>query len=572
MRRSLPMLVIFGLILLSDNPTLGAPPDAGQIFREQKSFDPQRLERLPVPEEQDKEAPPGDSGAKVLVKGFRFSGFAGVASDAELQPLVQAAVGHEASLADLQRLVRQVTTYLRDKNYLLARAYLPRQDVTEGIIEIAAIAGQSEGKATLQPDATRRLRDSVLTILADHAIIPGQALQQSPLERATLLMNDLPGISARSTLERGSVPGTTRVLIEASEGPLFSGQLSADNFGNRYTGALRGTTQLSLNDPFGIGDQLRLALTGAEDLFSGTIGYSLPLGSSGLKGGLTYSGLSYELGKELSSLDADGRADTLSLNLSYPHIRSRNFSLWQGFVYEFRNLEDRIGGDRVRDRALQVATSDLTVSSYDRFGGGGLTSFRVGLTVGSLDLGEDAEAVADAVGPETEGRYRKITYSLARLQRLSNELTLFGALSGQWASKNLDSSEKFILGGPAAVRAYPVGEAAGDEGHCLTVELRYDLPVKPSWSDIQLVAFFDAGHITLNEDTWANSVNNADGRNNYWIQGAGAGINLGKASRYAVRASFAHTIGGNPGRSLNGKNADNKDDDSRVWLQGIFWF
>lgn len=573
MRRFLPIIFCLCAFLLSGGMVLGAAaPDAGQLLLEQKQLEPQFPEQLPVPEKMETErGPMTETGVKVRIKGFRFSGIDGVADEAELQILVQGEVGKELGLTELQQLAKRVTTYLRGKNFLLARAYLPKQDVTGGIVEIAVIAGRIEGRAGIRP-GSRRIHDSLLAGMANAGVAPDAALQGNELERSLLLMNDLPGVSARAILERGSAPGTTRVVIDAAEGPLFTGGLAVDNFGNHYTGTLRGSAQAAVNDPFGIGDQFRLALTGADGLRSAVVGYALPLGSSGLKASINYSKLTYELGKELSDLDAEGRADTLAVNISYPYIRTRAFSLWQGLSYEHRKLEDEIDDAVVRDRGLNLATADLTASAYDRFGGGGLTSMRAGLTFGHLNLGVGADAAADAAGPGTEGDYGKVNYSLSRLQRLANELTLFGAVNGQLAGQNLDSSEKFLLGGPAAIRAYPVGEAAGDEGHSMTVELRYDLPNKPSWSDIQLVTFFDAGNITLYNETWDNAVNTATGRNNYWLYGGGAGVNLGKTGRYALRASFAHTVGGNPGRSTTGKNADNKTNDSRFWLQGILWF
>jgi len=548
-------------------------PDAGRIFREQKELAPQLPERLPPSEgEEDEGQKVSDDGARVLVKGFRFTGIDGLADEAALQELVKEAVDKEQSLADLQQLARRVATYLREKNFLLARAYLPEQDVTEGIVEIAVIAGRVEGEATLLPDPTRRLRDSVLSGFVNAGIQPGEPLRGDGLERSILLINDIPGLSARGVLERGDTPGTTRVLIEAVEGPLFGGNASVDNFGNRYTGTLRGTTQVTLNDALGLGDELRLGVTGAEDFYSGAVNFALPIGSSGLRAGVGYSALYYELGKEFSALDADGRADSLSLSLQYPFVRTRAFSFWQGFTYAYRDLEDRIDRDVVRDHELHLATFEWTLSASDRFGGGGLTSARAGFTIGGLKLGIGADAAADAAGPDSEGRFSKFTYSFSRLQRLTNQLTAFGALNGQFASQNLDSSEKFILGGPTAVRAYPVGEAAGDEGHSLTLELRYDLPVMSRWSDIQLVTFFDAGNITFYADPWNNAVISATGENDYWLYGGGFGVNLGKVGRYALRTSFAHTLGNNPGRSLDGNNADGKDGDSRAWVQGVVWF
>jgi hypothetical protein len=68
-------------------------------------------------------------------------------------------------------------------------------------------------------------------------------------------------------------------------------------------------------------------------------------------------------------------------------------------------------------------------------------------------------------------------------------------VSGQTASKNLDSSEKFSLGGINGVRAYPQGEASGDEGYRGTVELRHN--VMPN---VQATVFYDWGKVTINRN------------------------------------------------------------------------
>jgi hemolysin activation/secretion protein len=293
---------------------------------------------------------------------------------------------------------------------------------------------------------------------------------------------------------------------------------------------------------------------------------------SGLKGGISYTGLDYELGRELKSLDAHGRADTLGVNFSYPILRSRAFSLWSNLSYELRMMKDYANGAITRKREVHAGTADLAVSAYDTFGGGGLSGISLALTAGDLQLGVPADAGVDATTAQIAGGYFIFNYSASRLQKLIGDFTLFASVSGQLAGGNLDSSEKFILGGPGGVRSYPVGEASGDEGHSFSSELRYDLPSRGVWGSLQLVGFLDAGNITLNKTEWTNAISNATGKNNYWLSGGGLGVNLSRADRYAVRASWAQTLGNNPGRSITGMDTDNRSDDNRFWLQASVWF
>ncbi len=553
-----------------------AQPDSGLILQEQRPPAQTLPDRLPDPDKQEVIKPAlDDTGVKVTVKGFRFTGrFEGMATEAELQELVKDSIGKELTFAGLQHAAAQVTNYLREKKgFLLARAYLPKQDVTAGIIEIAILSGRVDGQVKIDIKPPSRIRPGILQGLADHAVPEGSPARMDHIERAVLLMNDLPGISAQASLEPGRDPGTTRLVINAAEQRLFHALLSIDNHGDRYTGDWRGMAQASLYDPLGLGDQLTASFTGAEHMYQARAAYGLPLGSTGLAVGVSYTHLFYRLGKELEYLDAKGQADTIGANLTYPLLRTRRASLWAGLGGEHLILSDEANTAKTRDRKLTLGNASLTGNFFDGFAGGGLTSASITGTAGSVDLsGLESNKLSDDAGPKTHGGFTKMTYSLARLQRVTRLVALFGSIRGQLASGNLDSSQKFILGGPTGVRAYPVSEAPGVEGHAMTAEARVDIPFLPVWAQTQLVGFFDAGWIKLNRDLWPGAITNAAGKNDYPLAGAGAGLNVGKAGLYSLRASYAHKIGPNEGRSTTGKDADNQSDNGRFWLQAIVWF
>lgn len=569
--RAVPIL----LLLLLTSAAFAAPPDAGSLLNQQRQPGTSLPQRLPQPDEQSVARPPlAETGAKVLVKGFRFSGLDGLATEAELQAVLADSIGRELGFGDLQALAARVTTYLRDrKGYLLARAYLPQQDVTAGIVEIAILAGRIDGSVKVDVRPPSRISQSLLEGIAARAVPAGSPARMEQLERAVLLVGDLPGIDARAALEPGSEPGTTRVAITASEGPLVDGAVIGDNFGDRYTGEWRATGLVAANDPFGWGDQLQLSITGAEHLVEGSIAYTLPIGATGANAALNYTGLSYELGKDLADLNAEGEAHTIGVKVNYPLMRTRAASLWGGLGFEYQMLTDEAGGVTIRDRDIPVGNVSVTGSFYDTFNGGGLTSATVTAYQGDMDLSDKGGAkTADAAGPEAAGSFFRSTYSLARLQRLTQDLSFLAAVRGQLTADNLDSSQKFILGGPTGVRAYPVSEGSGDEGHLFTAELRYDIPFMPVWAVTQLVGFYDAGRVKLHHDSWPGAVTNATGSNDYWLSGAGVGLNIGKDDLYSIRASYAHTIDDNDGRSITGENADGLSDHHRFWLQAVVWF
>jgi len=543
------------------------PPDAGSLLNEQRQQGSTLPSRLPKPDDGIAErATLTESGVKVTVKTITFSGATQLATDAELQALVSGSIGKQLSFAELQTLADKVTAYLRDiKGYLLARAYLPKQDVTEGSIEIAILSGKLEQEIKINIKQPARIRQSVLAGIAGNAMDQTGAVRTNQIERAAILMNDLPGVTVKASLEPGSAPDTTRLILDASEGNLFGGALYLDNHGDRNTGDLRATGQLAVYDPSGFGDQITLAVTGAEGSIQGRAGYSIPLGSSGLNLQLNWSTMYYKLGKEFASLDLNGNSNTTGIGLTYPLMRSRTTSIWSGLNFEYLYLEDKTGSTTYRKRNIPVANTDLTANLYDTWLGGGMSNLRAALYYGSLDVKN-----SDPTIRTNNGGFFRATYSLSRLQRVVEQLTVFASLRGQFAGSKLDSSQKFILGGPGGVRAYPVGEASGDEGHAATLEARYELPFMPKWFSTQLVGFVDTGWIKLNHS--GGTVNTATGKNDYQISGIGTGFNIAGNGIYTMQAYYAHSLGDNPGRNVNGTNADNRGASDRVWLQATVRF
>jgi hemolysin activation/secretion protein len=585
MKFKTPLSVVLGLH--SALALFSAPPDAGQLLREQQSQAERKLPQLPPSADipVSSQPAPKASGATVFVKEVHFTGNEGLASLDELQALAKNVTGKNASAAELQGLADKVTAALRTKGYFLARAYLPKQDVTGGVIQVAIIQARSDGEVVINPSEGVRVRERQLKQMVDAIIKPGQPLQERDLERVLLLMNDLPGVSAKAVLAPGAQPGTTRITLNVSEAKLFSGAFWADNYGNRYTGAARGNGLVSINDPFRIGDQFNVMFSGAEGLAQGRVAYTAPIGARGLEASASYTAMSYKLIGDLSSLEAKGTAETMNAGLGYPLIRRRFFNLNANASYEGKRLIDKVQGSTVRDKQIHSGTFGFTGDLSDKFNGGGYTSWSASASMGKLDLSNNpVDEFFDRIGPKAAGNFQKYNLSASRLQRVTNRLTFSGSYFGQFASGNLDSSEKFNLGGPYGVRAYAVGEASGDEGHLFNLELREDLPLDLKWGNLQAIGFFDTGNITLHHSKWPNAINTATRKNNYWLSGAGVGLVLSKPGLYSLRVSYAHKIGENDGRSADikeffgnvvspgGKDADGHESDGRVWLMGQVMF
>jgi hemolysin activation/secretion protein len=142
-----------------------------------------------------------------------------------------------------------------------------------------------------------------------------------------------------------------------------------------------------------------------------------------------------------------------------------------------------------------------------------------------------------------------------RLQRITEALRLALSYAAQLAADNLDSSEKFSVGGPTGVRAYPPGEAAGDDVHFAQAELRYNAG---SWLGGQLtpLVFLEYGRSRINHRTWEGFT----GKNVRRLSGAGIGAEWTMSAQVFVRGWYARKLGEETATA-------DTDKDSRVWLQ-----
>ena len=122
-------------------PLLAAPiPDAGSILRDQQNT-LQQPKELPLRQEDKTQPSKAEEGIMVEVKGFTFSGYDGVTTVTDLQSIVDGAQGKKLSFGELNALTNKITAHLKEKGWSQARAYLPTQDITSGIIHIAITQG-----------------------------------------------------------------------------------------------------------------------------------------------------------------------------------------------------------------------------------------------------------------------------------------------------------------------------------------------------------------------------------------------------------------------------------------------
>jgi hemolysin activation/secretion protein len=554
----LPLLLWLGLGAAPAASAVEPLPDAGSTLQQLPP------PALPMPYKQDvaplqapavSSAPVPDASARIAISGFRFSGNSRYPQE-QLQPLVQDAIGHELTLAQLNEVANRITERYQRDGYLLARAYLPPQDLRPGQpVEIAIVEGRYGRIAANNPT---RLRPAAV----ERALAPlhrGDIVERATLERSLLLLNDTPGISAKGTLAPGAETGSTDLVVDLTPQPMVSGNAELDNHGSRYTGIVRAGATLNLANPSGYGDLLTLrAMSSGDGMNYGYAGWLSPALANGSRLGLSYTDARYRLGKEFSVLDAHGDVRIASLYVATPLLRSRQRNLYAQLGYDAKKFEDRIDAAAIiKGKSADVWSLGLSGNADGN--SGSRSAFSAIYDAGKLWL-DPAALAFDEAG--THGRYHKFNLNLWHQRPLAAATELYALLAAQFASTNLDSSEKFQLGGASGIRAYPQGEAPGDDGYLLKLELRQALPpIVPLPGRLQLVGFIESGSVRLNKNPWPALT----GDNRRTLSGGGIGLLWSRPNDFTLSASLATRIGAAQARAEGDKGA-------RFWLQAIKYF
>jgi len=537
------------------------PPDAGSLLQQ---IEQQRRPQLPPKAALPVVPPPplqSLGGASVTVTSFRFAGNTLLGAE-RLTPAVASFLNRPLGFPELQAAATAVAAAYRQAGWVV-RVYLPQQDVSGGSVTIQIV--EAVFGAVRVEGTARRIAAERLTALVDAALAPGAALNGDALDRALLLIDDLPGVSVTGRLSEGQRQAETDLVLAVVDGPLISGDVSADNTGSRSTGTARLLVSASLNSPLRFGDLASATLLHTRGSDYLRAAYSVPIGSRGWRVGVNASHLSYEVVlPELAQLDARGTSTTFGVDGNYPLLRSRLANLYTAVTFDRRRFDNQSAGATTTRYTADSASAGLYGNLFDNLGGGGANTASAAFVQGRVDLNGSPNQAADAATTRTAGSFHKLRFAVARQQVLTDAVSLFGGLSGQRAGKNLDSSEKLFLGGPGGVRAYPVSEGGGSDGTLLNLEVRARLP-----ANVSLTGFYDWGSVRVNHD---NDITGAAVPNRFDLKGFGVSVGWVSGFGLGVKATLARRIGSNPNATLTGNDQDGSFRKNRLWLQASLPF
>ena len=471
------LLIALGGAAMFPSLLLAQVPPAGESGVGEKALEQSRPEIRPLEEElpplsiEDSRTvvDPG-AGPKFIVKKFQVKGNT-LIDEATLAPVLETGGGMEVTLGILHLIAQEISALYAMNGYVLTRAYVPEQEIENGIVTIQVVEG-TLGK--IQVSGNEKFKqEEILARL--QPLLADPALKESTLEKYLLRLNAIQGLKLKAVLKPGEVFGTSDLTLQATESRSYRIAFDADNFGSRFTGEQRYGLTGEAGSLLVLGDRLSVrGVKSNEDQDFINPSYSIPIGPYGTTVTLSYVFTEFNLGGELVVLNAGGQASIFTMDVSHSLVQTRSSEFHLSLGGKIRNFENELAG--------AVSSNDKLRNAYLAAGGFFKDPLRA-RTFYTLRLqqGFSESDVSDPLNSRFQGRGDALvsSFNVTRYQSaFIGKTYLMVAAKGQVASKRVLSPDQFAIGGFGSVRGYPLAEAAGDNGFFVSAELVAPFPFK----------------------------------------------------------------------------------------------
>lgn len=531
---------MFAPVILSTSAIAQTVPAQlpGSVEPGRRETAPPELPKPPVSLEWEIELPAGPEPPKSIanekfkLQDLKINGVTVYSRD-DLKDLFQEFIGKEITVAQFYGIARAIQGRYRADGYLLSFAYVPPQEVADGVFKVTIVEGFVEKVLIRNVDGA--LKETLERLLAP--IAEARPLRGQVLERYMLLGNDLSGVKISSVLQPAKTTrGASELVVTAHHKPVDA-QVSIDNRGSEFTGPWEGSATVGLNSLLGQGERLSVRGTttaNPRELKAVDLTYSHPIGSEGLLAGGTLSHSRARPGFTLQSLEVQTETTSAQISANYPVIRSREHTLRiSGGLGLLNSKVDVLKAPFSRDR-LRTARAGVSYNQAGFLGGGSGVSGTViqGLPIlAATEPDKETTSRADA-----DNAYTKFTGEIVHRQPLIERLSALVSISGQYSRTSLPAAEEFSLGGARFGRAYNVGEFTGEHGVAASAEISYNVEIQNTVVNSLIpYIFFDAGKV------WDKSSASSQGLSRS-LSSAGTGVRVGLPFGANLRFEYAKPV------------------------------
>ena len=402
--------------------------------------------------------------------------------------------------ADLaSSVLASATDFYISRGFITTRAYLPNQDLNDGVLQVYVAEGQVEEKRLMGDAKSMNLATTFLSGA-------GEPLTIRDLEQAVDQLNAVPGNDVTMSVLPGTQPQTSQVVFQNAGKPGVQGKVLLDNSGSEATGQNGVSVTLKAGNLLELGEVWTLSARESlseskKDSESYSLDLRVPYGYNTFGAGISKSGYDTVLvfpttGTELTS---EGASDSAYVSANRVVYRDQNSKHSVDLKLKRDSTESYIADTKIDVSSRSVSSlvlSSESVLGFDR-------SVLVVTPEISLGLHEVDNLPAGVNTPVENPQAEYLRYRLTLdwnqpFTLADNAMRWQSKLRAQHSSEPLYGSQQLIIGGASSVRGFYDVSASGDQGYFWqnSLFLQDSLSLGSTQVGVEYMLGYDIGRVT----------------------------------------------------------------------------
>ena len=388
------------------------------------------------------------------------------------------------TLGTVETVADKITQFYRDRGFILAKAYIPEQQIRDGVVTLTLLLG-TLGEVVVQDNDLYRA-EPIAAVFGDALTLP---VTSEVIEENIYLINDFPGLAVLGLFEPGSQVGDTKLNLDVKAEKRYHANIRYDNHGSNDTGDQRIYGEVLFNNLAGMADLLHI---GALNSFSPDnttyyqLRYSFNLFSPRWRLALGRTQNQFVLAQNsddfLATLELSGVTEQTDITLNYKLKRSRaeNYNIelvWENIVSDLQlgNVPDPSG---LLDDEI---TNNTLLFNFDVLQEGTQILHQGFVSLSSGEFIEGADPGQDETYSILNADYTLLSFF--QIPFFDAESRVIFRSSLQFTQSALSSISQFTMGGPTRTRGYPVDQFSADNAVYMGIDWVLNFP---SWLDFNL--------------------------------------------------------------------------------------
>ncbi len=377
-------------------------------------------------------------------------------------------------LGQIEAIADQITGFYRDRGFILAKAFIPKQEVREGIVTLTLLLGvlgeiKVLGNDLYSASSIRQVFDDMLTL----------PVFNEQIEERLYLINDYPGLIVDGYFVSGYQVGDSKLNINVKQEDRFNSNLRLDNHGTEDTGLYRTYADFQINNLFGIADRLHLSAlvtTSPSNTTYWRALYETNLFSPRWKGSISSSSNQYVVDQSLTTADLNiegkVRQNKVATKYQFKRARINNSHVELGYEQVISDISINKSSSNFLDEKVNNTMLSFNFDS--------LNEKRKILHQGSIKYTTGEYDYGQGYRNSREYDFYNLDYTFLTFVKVpfsgANSRLIIRTNAQYSDNTNLSSIVRFQLGGSNKARAYSSSLFSADDAFYIGTDWVFNSP------------------------------------------------------------------------------------------------